>query len=281
MKWDDLNYVLAIARGGSLSAAGRQLKVNPSTVARRLETLEGQIDLPLFIRDRVGLVATEAGETVIAHARRIENETLNLAEKLDLQDFNPQGPVRIATMPWIINTFLVPAVTDFRQRYPDIELELIGGVRDRNLSKREAEMALRFEIEPRSRERAFTLGSISYALYGPKNSDAANLPWIAFGEDVAHSLPAQWIESARGKGGKVALRAHDTGFVHQAIRAGVGRGLIPEILGEKDRDLVRLSGRDSEFERDLRILVHQDTQRFARTRTVIDWLRGLPWINNT
>mgnify|MGYP001821999038 CR=1 FL=1 len=280
MKWDDLNYVLAIARGGSLSAAGRQLKVNPSTVARRLEALEERIGLPLFVRSREGFVSTEAGETVIAHAGRIENETLNLAEKLDLQDFSPQGPVRIATMPLIINTYLVPAVTDFRQLYPDIELELIGGVRDRNLSKREAEMALRFEIKPRNRERAFTLGSISYALYAPKNSDPSNLPWIAFGEDVAYSLPAQWTESARGKAGKVALRAHDTGFVHQAIRTGVGKGLIPEILGENDPGLVRLSGKEPEFERLLRVLVHEDTYKITRTRTVIEWLRGLPWINN-
>jgi DNA-binding transcriptional LysR family regulator len=142
-------------------------------------------------------------------------------------------------------------------------------------------MALRFEIEPRNREHAFALGSISYALYAPKNSDQGNLPWIAFGEDVAHSLPAQWIESARGKDGKVALRAHDTGFVHQAIRTGVGKGLIPEILGENDPGLVRLSGRVSEFERILSVLVHQDTYKIARTRTVIDWLRGLPWVNNT
>ena len=273
MNWDDLHIVLAIARGGSLSGAGRDLKVNHTTVGRRLTALERRSGVTLFIRARPAFIPTEAGEVAIAHAERMESEALGFAGKLDKQEFRPRGLVRIATMPWIITSVIIPAMVEFAARYPEIEIETIGDVRERSLSKREAELALRFEIEPRSRERAANIADVAYALYGPAGADMDAVPWIAFGEDVAYSLPAQWIERARSASGRVALRAHDAGFIHAAICAGVGKGLIPEALGEDDPALVRLSGPEPEIIRRLRVMVHEDMHQLSRTVAVIEWLR--------
>jgi DNA-binding transcriptional LysR family regulator len=281
MDWDDLRVVLAIARGGTLSAAGRRLRINQTTAGRRLKRLERRLGAALFVRGRPVLLATEAGESVIAHAERMESQTLSLAGELKLQEFKPQGLVRIATMPWIIAFYIIPALPDFAARYPGIEIETIGDVRERSLSKREAELALRFETEPRGRERAVNLASISYALYAPRTAEPDQLPWIAFGEDVAYSLPAQWIEQARGPESRIVLRAHDVGMIHAAIRAGVGKGLIPEVLGEHDPALLRLSGDAPEFVRNLRALVHEDMQQMTRTVTVIDWLKEVTNQYNT
>ncbi len=98
MGWDDFHFVLAIARGGSLSGAGRDLKVNHTTVGRRLTALERRSGVTLFIRARPAFIPTEAGETVITHAERMETEALGFADKLDKQEFRPQGLVRIATI---------------------------------------------------------------------------------------------------------------------------------------------------------------------------------------
>ncbi len=272
MDWDDLQFVLAIARSGSLSGAGRMLKVNQTTVGRRLTALERSLGVALFIRARPSFISTEAGETVIAHAERMESEALSVLGKLNNRDFRPQGLVRIATMPWIITYLIIPALPEFSARYPGIEIETIADVRERNLSKREAELALRFEMEPRGRERAVTIAAIPYALYAPAGADVDELPWIAFGEDVAYSLPAKWIEQARSASGRVSLRTHDVGFIHTAIRAGAGKGLIPELLGEEDPNLVRLSGPDPEIVRHLRVMVHEDMRQMTRTVTVIEWL---------
>ena len=273
MHWDDLKFVLAIARGGSSSAAGRALGVNQSTASRRLTTLERRLGTVLFIRSRPSYIPTESGEMVITHAERMETEALDIAGKLNKQDFRPQGLVRIATMPWIITYLIIPELPAFTAHYPDIEIETIGDVRDRSLSKREAEIALRFEIVPRGREYAATIAKIPYALYGPTGVDADALPWIAFGEDVAMSVPAQWIEQARTTTGRVSLRAHDAGFIHAAVRAGVGKGLVPQMLGDNDPALVRLSGPGPEIVRSLRVMVHEDMRRMTRAVTVIEWLR--------
>ncbi len=275
MNWDDLHLVLAIARGGSLSGAARNLNVNHTTVGRRLTALEDQLGVPLFIRTRPAFIPTEAGEAAIAHAERMETESLGFAGKVNAQTLRPQGLVRIATMPWIITALIIPDLAAFSTHYPGIEIETIGDVRERDLSKREAELALRFEMQPRGRERAANLAEVSYALYAPAGADPDTVPWIAFGEDVAYSLPAQWIEQASGAAGRVALRAHDAGFIHAAIRAGAGKGLIPEVLGEDDPALMRLSGPDPEMTRQLRVIVHEDMQQLTRTVTVIAWLQSV------
>ena len=106
MNWNDLHFVLAIARHGSLSGAGRALKVNQTTVGRRLAALERSLDFRLFVRARPSFIPTEAGETVIAHAERMESEALSVTGKLNNRDFRPRGLVRIATMPWIINSIV-------------------------------------------------------------------------------------------------------------------------------------------------------------------------------
>jgi len=275
MNWNDLQVVLAVARGGNLSAAARALGVNQTTVGRRLRALEVRLGHGLFVRGRPAFVPTEAGEAVIAHAERMESESVGLEAVLKLRDLKPRGLVRIATMPWIITALIVPALPAFANRYPDIEIETIGDVRERSLSKREAELALRFEMEPRGRERAITLAPVTYALYAPRGTDPASRPWIGFGEDVADSVPAQWLEHARATDERVVLRAHDAGFIHAAIRAGVGKGVIPDLLADGDPSLVRLSGPTPEFVRNLRALVHEDVQRMTRTVTVIEWLRDL------
>ena len=130
-------------------------------------------------------------------------------------------------------------------------------------------------MEPRGRERATTIATIPYALYAPAGADVDELPWIAFGEDVANTLPAKWIEQACRASDRVSLRTHDVGFIHAAIRAGAGKGLIPEVLGAEDPKLVRLSGPDPEIVRNLRVMVHEDMRQIIRTVTVIEWLREI------
>ncbi len=275
MDWDDLKFVLVIARSGSLSGAGRELKLNQTTVSRHLTALEQRLGVRLFIRSHRSFIPTDAGETVITRAERMETEALSVVERLNYRDFRPQGFVRIATMPWIITSLIIPALPEFSARYPGIEIETIAEVRERSLSKREAELALRFEMEPRGRERAITIATITYALYAPAGPDVDELPWIAFGEDVANSVPAKWIEQACSASDRVSLRTHDVGFIHVAIRAGAGKGLIPELLGDEDPNLVRLSGPDPEMVRHLRVMVHEDMRQMTRTVTVIEWLEDV------
>jgi DNA-binding transcriptional LysR family regulator len=275
MDWDDLRFVLAIGRAGTLSAAARVLNVNHTTVGRRLAALEQEFGAALFTRTRLALVPTEAGEAVIAHAERMETEALLLSDRVEGFAASPHGAVRILAMPWMIQSVLIPGLPDFLARYPAIQIEAVADVLGRSLSMREADLALRFQMPLQRGEVEIDIAHVRYALYAPAGSKGrtATLPWIDFGIDFAHLAPALWMEQAMPANQRVALKTNDAGLVLAAIATGVGKGLVPVVLGDPDPALVRLSTPDQELVRTLRVLVHQDIRPMARIGAVIDWLR--------
>lgn len=274
MDWDDLRVVLAIARAGSLSGAARQLGVNQTTAGRRLTALERRLGAVLFSRSRTGFHLTEAGEAALSHMEIMETAAMMLSETVGAKTTGPSGLVRIASMPWIFNYILIPALPAFSMRYPGIELHGIAAVRERSLSNREAELALRFEMPPRGRERSYEIATVPYAVYGPRKAKNKMLPWIGSAIDSGQYEPEKWLNAmAERRSEPVCFRSNDAGLVHQAICAGAGKGLLPEVLAENNPALVRLSGPKSEIVRRLRVLVHPDVERFARVRVTIGWLR--------
>ena len=274
MDWDDFRFVLAIARAGSLSGAARKLSVNQTTVGRRLTALEKRLGAALFFRARSGFRLTAAGEAVLAQIELMETAALTLTENVCAESQSPTGLVRIASMPWIFNYLLVPVLPELSCRYPGIEIQAIAGVRERFLSNKEAELALRFEMKPRGNERCFEIAQVPYAVYARKAVDAAALPWIGFAEETGSYAPERWLNEAEKEDSeRVSFQANDAGILYRAACAGVGKGLLPEALAEHDPALVRLSGPKPEMVRQLRILVHPDVERFARIVAVIGWLR--------
>ena len=274
MNWDDLRIMLAIARTGSLSGAARNLKVDQSTVGRRLTSLETQVGVRLFLRSRSGFRLTDAGESVLAQIEVMETAAMSVSDSIGAATLSPSGLVRIATMPWILNHLLAPALPSFAHRYPKIELHGIADLRERSLSNREAELALRFEMKPRGRERAFQVAKVPYAVYAPRNQDPTTLPWIGSAVDSGEFAPENWLNTKVEQNDlAVCFRSNDAGVLHRALRAGVGIGLLPEVLAEADAALVRLSEPEPEMVRNLRVLVHPDVERFARITVVIDWLK--------
>ncbi len=275
MDWDDLRFVLAIARAGSLSGAARKLGVNQTTVGRRLTASEKRLGVALFLRTRSGFRLTEAGETVLAQIEVMDTAALALGENLSAELQSPTGLVRIASMPWIFNHLLVPALPSFVLRYPGIEVHGIADLRERSLSNREAELALRFEMQPQGRERSFQIAAIPYAAYAPKGAKTEALPWIGSAVDSGEYAPEEWVNRMTEDGAeRMCFRSNDAGIIYRAACAGVGKGLLPEVLGENDSTLVRLSGPEPEIVRQLRVLVHPDVERFARIKAVLEWLRA-------
>ena len=274
MDWDDLRFVLAIARAGTLSGAARKLAVDQTTVGRRLTALENRLGARLFLRTRSGFRLTEAGETALVHTEVMESAVMTLAEKVRGELRSPTGLVRIASMPWIFNYLLVPALPSFVRRYPGVEVHAVADLRERSLSNREAELALRFEMQPWGSERSYEIAAVPYALYAPKGTNAEALPWIGTAVDFALTAPEKWANTMTEDGTeRMCFRSNDAGIMYRAVCARVGKGLLPEILGENDPALVRLSGPKPEIVRQLRILVHPDVERYARVGAVIGWLR--------
>lgn len=272
MEWHDLRYVLAIARYGTLSAAARRLRVDQTTVARRLAVAEKQLGARLF--DRIGgrMRATAAGETTIAHAERVEAEIGRLEEAIGGADQAATGKVRLSSVPILINRVLLPALPDLIARHPGLTLELAGEARNVSLSRREADIALRQARPSGGTALARRIGGLDYAVYAPTKRGARDLPWITYEDELADLPQARWIAQHVKADALAPLRVNDADAALSAVRAGIGRTLLPVVAAKADAGLRAENGGKPVLVRDLWLLVHPELRRLARIEAVISWI---------
>ena len=125
MDWDDVKYFLAVARNGSLSKAAISLNVNVTTVSRRIVALEKTLKVRLFERLQSGYSPTQAGEDILQQAGVMEEAALAIDLKLYGRDACLKGKLVLTVEAVFANTMIIPHLTEFTTRYPEIDLEVI------------------------------------------------------------------------------------------------------------------------------------------------------------
>jgi DNA-binding transcriptional LysR family regulator len=228
----------------------------------------------LFDRAQGRLTPTEAGCEMARRAERVEAEIVEALQVVGGTDSVVAGTVRLTSVPLLINRLLIPQLPRLLQQYPRLELELIAEPRMLSLIKREADIALRLS-RPREEIRAVArkIGELSYAVYAPANTAAADLPWVSY-EDQMSDLPqAEWIarQCTTAPAGMATARPNDAEGLLACLQAGLGKTLLPVAIGDRIPGLVRVGDQHSELTRELWILVHPDLRRLDRVRAVIDW----------
>jgi len=271
MEWSDLRYVLTIARAGTLAAAARRLGVNQTTVARRLTAAEATLGARLFDRRDGVLYPTKVGEVAIARAAQVEQEVLALERGIGGADAAPAGTVRLTAVPILANRLLIPTAPRFLARHPRLHLELIAEPRNLSLTRREADIALRLARPESGAALARRIGGLDYAVYGPRQRKADALAWITYEEGLSHLPQALWIGAQDHKTSPLLL--NDAEAIVQAVRAGLGKSLLPCFVGEREPGLRRLSR--VVLAREIWLMVHRDLRTQARVAAVIDWLTEL------
>jgi DNA-binding transcriptional LysR family regulator len=276
MNWDDVRVFLAVARHGSLRAAGRALGLSQPTVGRRLASFEATFGGPtLFDRLPEGLRLNAAGEALIAVAEELESAALALERRRAAASPALSGTVRVSVGEWAAS-FLARylAGTSGAALPAGITLELAETQQTANLARREADLALRHH-PPESGDLYVTkAGVFACAVYrGPGEGGDA---WVTYTEEQAHYPTARWVQQRlRETGGAVALRASNMAMQLAAIRAGAGRGVLPCFIGDSDPLLERLTPPVPEIAAEYWVIVHRDLRRAACVRAVIDWIRRL------
>jgi DNA-binding transcriptional LysR family regulator len=281
LDWNDLRYVLAAARAGHFQGAGRRLRVDGTTVARRLATIEAALGTRLFDRVAGGTLApTPAGETAIARAEEVEHVVGALRQEVAGIDAAVAGTVRITAVPLLVNHLLVPAAGALARRHPAIRLELIAEPRNLSLTRREADLALRFarpDAGAGARTLARRVARLDHAVYGAASAPAG-LPWVTY-EDGASALPqARWMARAIAAGDAMApFAVNDAAGALQAALAGIGRTVLPVVIGDRTAGLVRLPAPAGlpPLTRELWLLSHPETRGLGRIAAAIEWLDAL------
>jgi len=278
LNWSDLRHVLAAARAHALAPAARALGVNESTVARRIARAEERLGSRLFDRIDGALLPTEAGEIAVARAERMEVEVDLLRGAACGADTAAAGTVRISSIPLIINRMLVPALRELYAANPRLRVEAIAEPRNISLTRRDADVALRMARPDREQKViARRIAKLSYAVYGPSRRKAARLPWITYDAGMAALPHVGWIDRAikLDGAGPPSLTVNDSEVALHAIRAGVGKSLLPCAIGDPEPGLMRLSGPVPILDRELWLLVLPELRSLARIRAVIDWIDAL------
>jgi DNA-binding transcriptional LysR family regulator len=275
MDWDDVRVFLAVARYGSLRAAGRALGLSQPTIGRRLAAFEATFGGPtLFDRLPEGLRLNAAGEALMAAAQQLESAALALERRRAAGSPALSGTVRVSVGEWAAS-FLASALAEPSARAIEgITLELVESRETANLARREADLAVRHHPPQSGDLYVSKLGIFACAVYRRRGSE--NDAWVTYTEEQAHYPTARWVqERLRETGGSVALRASDMPMQLAAIRAGAGQGVLPCFAADGDPLLERLTETLPEIAAEYWVIVHRDLRRALCVRAVIDWIREL------
>jgi DNA-binding transcriptional LysR family regulator len=282
MEWDDLRYFLAVAHAGSLADAARQLKTSPATVGRRVAAIEARLGARLFDRRQTGYTLTETGAAILDKAEEVEEAVLSVERAALGRDLNVSGRVRLATSDELAANVITPHFSEFRRCYPRILLEIVARHDLANLSRREADIALR-TARPEHRNLAVRrVGWWKCALYAAKSYAAAHdlkpgardfssLDIITWTEELAHLRGGPWF-AEHAPDATVALQANSRRIQYGACKAGIGLAILPCLSADDDPELIRLLPPEQVFVAELYLVTHRDLVRTARVRAVVDFL---------
>jgi len=279
--WDDLQYVLAVARSGSFLAASKRLGTNQSTIGRHVQRLEQRLGAKLFDRHSHGMRLTPIGTSLVEKARNMEAAANEIERHLAGVDQKMTGLVRIAVPEGISTYWLTPVMLDFQMRNPQVCIELIGGTGHIDLLAREADIAIRTSVPKQDRYVVSRVGRVRFSLFAdPKYlnrfgepSDVDELCTHRVVDHGGYSVLeglSVWHEIV-ARCSQVVFRPNTTGAFVAAVRAGYGIGLFPDFYRIVAPDLVRLNV-DPGVQSPLWLLAHAETNRSARVHAVFNYL---------
>lgn len=276
--WDDLGTILAIAATGSLSGAARRLGVSHATVYRRLGAIEKRLGVRLFERSRTGYTPTPAGEDLARTAEHLEAEVLAAERRVVGQDLQPSGNVAVTTTDSLLFGLLSPVFRDFRASHPEISLDVAISNQLFNLSKREADVAIRPSNMPPETLVGRRIAVLEQAVYGradaydPITTHAAlrAFSWVGPSSGL-YDRPLQSWMTAVGVDACCPYRVDTLMGLLAAVRTGTGVAVLPCYLGDGDPLLARLTDPVAELARELWLLTHPDLRRVARIRALMEF----------
>ncbi|MEH6542479.1 MAG: LysR family transcriptional regulator [Porticoccaceae bacterium] len=272
-EWDDLRFFLAVARAGSISGAANQLGVNHSTVSRRINAYEKSHDVRLFERVQTGYELTAAGEHIRHYALEIEQRVQSVERELFGRDVRLQGTVRLTCYHGVATQVIVPELARFRAQYPDIDLELMVSTDVRDLSAREADIAVRGTKQPPDHLIGRRVTRFVHGIYTSDNyiKRALKQDELVLWRDDPETF--DWVQTYYPEA-KVALRVDDVATMVAAVQAGLGIARLPcHIADQYQLYRMRIEFPPSEW--GIWILSHADLRATARVRVCREFLVSL------
>ena len=255
MDWDKLRIFHAVAEAGSFTHAGEALNLSQSAVSRQIGTLESGLGVALFHRHARGLILTEQGELLFETTKEVSHKLVMTEALLGESKERPRGPLKITTTVAFGSIWLTPRMKEFTELYPDIRVNLVLDESERDLSMREADVAIRM-VPPRQpdliQRHLMTMHFHVYASpeylkkYGlpEKPADLADHMLIVYGEDMEPPVAnVNWLLEAGRKPSdrdRALLKVNNIYGIYRAVQSGVGIASLPDYTIRQASQLVRI-----------------------------------------
>jgi DNA-binding transcriptional LysR family regulator len=284
LDWNDLRYFLAVAKAGSTLAAGRELRVSQTTVARRIAALEEALGVRLFDKRQAGYVLTPGGEDLLERAEQVESAASAFSDAASAQSRDVSGTVKITTEEVYAITLLAPLLRELHENHPEIRIDLDTSQTVRDLGAGEADISLRSTKS--GHQAAGLVGrqlcvddwalycSRAYAERHSVPKTRAQLKKHAFIGGGGGNLWIHyqgWLRSL-GLEDQVAMHHATSGGLLSGVRSGFGIAVLPCVVADADPDLVRCIPPRANHDRSLWLFTHERVRHTPRVRTVIDFL---------
>ena len=258
MDWDKLRIFHEVARAGSFSKAAENLNLTQSTLSRHIASLEQELKTPLFHRHARGVVLTEAGELLFRATHEMEHHLATARTKLMDAREKPSGPLRITTTVGLGTVWLTPRLADFIRLYPDIQTSLLLFDEELDLSRREADVAIRLRqpVQPDLIQRK--LFTVHYHVYAaPAYIQEHGIPTtvedldkhkiISFGPAPSYLAALNWLQYVgrpQDKPRQPIMTVNNVYGLSRVTETGIGLAALPDYIIGPDSRLVQIDIRD-------------------------------------
>jgi len=277
MDWDDYRYFLAIARAGSLTGASRALGVSQPTVSRRLETMEARLNVRLFDRTQRGYMMTPAAMDIYETVERVGEDLGDTERKIFGKDLRLTGSLRVTCTEALLNGYLAPHLWRFLDRHPAIEFGVICTDAHLSLSRRDADVAIRFTARPPATLIGRRLAKTAFGVYA-RNGEPGNsgnrssleaCDWIGWHDEFYNRM---LITSAFPEA-RIKCRVDSMAAMQSMARHGLGIAVLPCYRADLDPALRRaLPEPLTEGTPDLWILHHPDVRGVSRVSLFAEFI---------
>ena len=278
LNWDDLKYFLAVARTGTLRSGADSIRVNHTTLTRRLSVMEERVGSRLFDRSKQGLVLTQLGEDLVPHAERVEAEMTAASRVIVGRDAQPSGTVYITLPHGLAMTSLMDDFTAFADLYPDITLNMNFTNDIRDLTRREADVSLRVASEVTDDVVGRKLVQMSQAAYCTReyaervsDNGGEGLNLIGWHEPE-EAATAQWVKESYYPKATLKHRVSELVPLITLAASGLGMAYLACNLGDRHPNLIRAPFQKPMAYRSIWLLLHRDLKNTARVRLFVDFL---------
>jgi DNA-binding transcriptional LysR family regulator len=281
--WNDVRHFLAVARTGSTLGAARELGVNQTTCARRIEALEAAVGQRLFDRTQTGRALTEAGLQLLPCAEEMEKAARQFGDAAASHNRGLSGSIRLTTNEVLANVWLTPALADFRLRYPQIGVELITADRFFDLTRGEADIAIRATGRPNDPGCVIRkLISVPWAIYCsqayverrgmPTGVGDLNNHVLVGGIAELENFPSlQWLYEQAPRA-EIHTRSNSLMNLYYSVKAGLGVGPLPITMGDPELTLVRCTDDIPDLEAAAWLIVPERLRDVPRVRAFMDFV---------